>query len=155
MTAGEPSPAEEESTNERLTRNVNELLAELRVAQAGVQILFGFLLAVVFTTTFRDASGFEKSLHLVTVLLSAASTALLTSPAVWHRVLFRAGKREEILRIGNRLVVAGLACLAAAVTLTVALITKVVFGWWAMAAVALVIALLFGTLWFVLPRRMS
>lgn len=155
MTAGEPSPAEEESANERLTRNVNELLAELRVAQAGVQILFGFLLAVVFTNTFRDASGFEKCLHLVTVLLSATSTALLTSPAVWHRVLFREGKREEILRVGNRLVVAGLACLAAAVTLTVALITKVVFGWWAMGVVALALALLFGTLWFVLPRRMS
>jgi O-antigen/teichoic acid export membrane protein len=155
MTAGEPSPAGEESANERLTRNVNELLAELRVAQAGVQILFGFLLAVVFTNTFRDAGGFEKGLHLVTVLLSATSTALLTSPAVWHRVLFREGKREDILRVGNRLVVAGLACLAAAVTLTVALITKVVFGWWAMGVVAVVLALLFGTLWFVLPRRMS
>lgn len=31
-----------------------ELLQELRVAQTGVQILFGFLLAVVFQSRFED-----------------------------------------------------------------------------------------------------
>lgn len=91
---------EQESEHQRLTRNVNELLGEFRVAQAGVQILFGFLLAVVFTPMFRDLGLLEKSLHLSAVLLAVLSTALLSAPAAWHRVLFRAGRRYEILRKG-------------------------------------------------------
>lgn len=146
--------SESESENERLTRNVNELLGELRVAQAGVQILFGFLLSVAFTTTFRDASGFEKSLHVTAVLLTSVATALLTAPAAWHRMLFRGGRRHDILRAGNRSVLTGLACLAVAVTVTVALIAKVVFGVLAMAILGPLIGVLFFVVWFVVPTRM-
>jgi hypothetical protein len=143
-----------ETKNERLARNVSELLSELRVAQAGVQILFGFLLSVVFTQTFRDASGFEKSLHLVAVLLALVSTALLTAPAAWHRLLFRENRREEILRVGNPIVIAGLVSLAGALTVTVSLIAKVVFGPIAMAVMAVIVAIVFGVLWFVVPARL-
>ncbi len=118
-----------------------------------MQILFGFLLSVVFTGTFRDASGFEKSLHISAVLLTSVATALLTAPAAWHRVLFRAGRRHDILRAGNRLVLGGLACLAAAVTVTVALIAKVVFGVVAMAILGPLVGALFVTVWFVVPAR--
>lgn len=141
-----------EPRHQQLARNVGELLAELRVAQAGVQILFGFLLAVAFTELFRDASGFEKVLYLVTVLFTASATALLTAPAAWHRLLFREGRRTEILRVGNRMVVAGLACLAVAITLTVSLIGKVVFGVAAMVVLAVVVGGVFTLLWFVVPR---
>src|SRR5690606_41177759 len=65
-----------ETEQQRLTRNVNELLAELRVAQAGVQILFGFLLAVVFTPMFAEAELLVKVLHLAAVLLAVLATAL-------------------------------------------------------------------------------
>ncbi|WP_236790594.1 DUF6328 family protein [Amycolatopsis sp. GM8] len=142
----------EESENQRLARNVNELLSELRVAQAGVQILFGFLLSVVFTSLFREASGFEKGMHLTAVVLAALATALLTAPAAWHRILFREGRREEILRVGNRTVLAGLVCLAAAVSDVVALIAKVVYGPVAMGVVGGLVAVAFAVLWFVLPR---
>ncbi|ASR38577.1 hypothetical protein BAY61_30305 [Prauserella marina] len=143
-----------ESRDQQLTRNVNELLGELRVAQAGVQILFGFLLAVAFTGPFRDANGFEKTLHLITVLFAASATALLTAPAAWHRVLFRAGRREEILRVGNRSVIAGLVCLSIAVTLTVALIANVIYGTVLMIIVGACVGLLFGVLWFYVPRKL-
>lgn len=146
---------DEETSNQRLARNVNELLAELRVAQAGVQILFGFLLSVVFTTLFREASGFEKAVHLAAVLLAAVSTALLSSPAAWHRILFRAGRRDDILRAGNRAVLAGLGCLAAAITATVALIAKVVYGSIAMAIVGVLVGATFAVLWFVVPNFLN
>lgn len=145
---------EQESEHQRLTRNVNELLGELRVAQAGVQILFGFLLAVVFTPMFREMGLLEKSLHLSAVMLAVLSTALLSAPAAWHRVLFRAGRRYEILRKGNRLVLTGLVCLALAVTVTVALIGKVVFGTAAMIVLAVVVAIVFGYFWFFAPLRL-
>ncbi|MFD8493800.1 DUF6328 family protein [Amycolatopsis sp. NPDC059657] len=142
-----------ETRNEKLSRNVSELLQELRVAQAGVQILFGFLLSVVFTDRFHDASGFEKALHLSAVLLAVASTALLTAPAAWHRLLFRDGMRERILTVGNRLVLAGLVCLALAITVTVALIAKVVYGVIALVIAAIVCSILFGLFWFIMPLR--
>ncbi|WP_158884447.1 DUF6328 family protein [Amycolatopsis anabasis] len=148
---GEP----EETENQRLTRNVNELLGELRVAQAGVQILFGFLLTVVFTDAFRHASGFEKAVHLCAVLLAVLSTVLLSAPAAWHRILFRRGARAEILNAGNRSVIAGLVCLAGAVTLTVALIAKVVYGPISMAVVGVLAGGAFAVVWFVLPRRLD
>ncbi|QRP49697.1 DUF6328 family protein [Amycolatopsis sp. FDAARGOS 1241] len=141
-----------ETHNEQLGRNVNELLQELRVAQAGVQILFGFLLTVVFTSQFHAASGFEKGLHLSAVLLAVSATALLAAPAAWHRVLFRTGAREDIVATGNRVVVAGLACLGLAITTTVALIVKVVYGPGAMVAVAGLVLALFAILWAVVPR---
>jgi len=144
-----------ETRNEQLTRNVGELLQELRVAQAGVQILFGFLLSVVFTDRFHDASGFEKSLHLAAVVLAVAATALLTAPAAWHRLLFRTGSRERILTVGNRLVLVGLVCLALAITSTVALIAKVVYGQAAMIVMAALAVLIFGILWFVMPLRLN
>ncbi|WP_329054020.1 DUF6328 family protein [Amycolatopsis sp. NBC_01488] len=144
-----------ESRNEQLTRNVGELLQELRVAQAGVQILFGFLLSVVFTDRFHDASGFEKSLHLSAVVLAVAATASLTAPAAWHRLLFRTGSRERILAIGNRLVLVGLVCLALAITSTVALIAKVVYGGIAMTVMGVLSLLLFGLLWFAMPFRLN
>lgn len=141
-----------ESREEQLARNVSELISELRLAQAGVKILFGFLLAVVFQSAFQKLGGFEKGLHLVTVLVTATSSALLTAPAVWHRVLFREGRRPDILRIGNRLVVSGLICLAVAISLTVSLIAKVVYGTIAMVVLAAVMAVLFTGLWFVIPH---
>jgi hypothetical protein len=143
-----------ETRNQKLQRNIGELLQELRVAQAGVQILFGFLLSVVFTDRFHTASGLEKALHLCAVLLTVAATALLTAPAAWHRVLFRTGRRDEILRVGNGFVLVGLGCLAAAITVTVALIAEVVYGLVAMVVVAVVALLLFGTLWGLIPYRM-
>ncbi|WP_037320379.1 DUF6328 family protein [Amycolatopsis orientalis] len=144
-----------ETKNERLTRNVSELLQELRVAQAGVQILFGFLLTVVFTDEFHEASGFEKSVHLTAVLLTVCSTVLLTAPAAWHRLLFRTGNRERILTVGNRSVLIGLGCLAAAITTTVSLIAKVVFGPIAMTILGVVSAVLFVVMWFIVPKMID
>lgn len=142
-----------ESQDERLARNVSELLQELRVAQAGVQFLFGFLLAVAFTEPYARASGFEKATHLVAVLFATASVALLTAPAAWHRLLFRHGQRPVILRVANRLTVAGLACLAVAMTATVLLLFTVVAGTTVGVVVAVLAAVMFGLLWFALPLR--
>jgi hypothetical protein len=144
-----------ESMEERLARNLGELLQELRVALAGVQILFGFLLAVVFTDRFRDASGFEKAWHLCAVASAAAATALLTAPAAWHRHLFRTGSRERIVTVGNRVALTGLVCLALAVTLTVGLIAEVGYGVVAMVVVTTVSGVTFGVLWFVAPPLLS
>ncbi|MFC4858781.1 DUF6328 family protein [Actinophytocola glycyrrhizae] len=142
-----------ESRDEQLARNVSELLQELRVAQAGVQFLFGFLLAVAFTQHYARASGFEQIVHLVAVVFATASVAMLTAPAAWHRLLFRQGQRPQILRVANQLMVAGLACLATAMTATVLLLFKVVAGPVVAAVFATLVGVMFTLLWFVLPLR--
>jgi len=140
-----------ESEHRRLARNVNELLQELRVAQAGVQILFGFLLSITFTDRYATASALVRGTHLATVLCAAAAVALLTAPAAWHRVLFRRGRREDVVAAGNTFMLAGLGFLAVAMTGTVLLISEVIVGGGIAVVIGGLTLVLFGTLWFAMP----
>jgi hypothetical protein len=142
-----------ESEQQQSARNLGELLQELRVVQAGVQILFGFLLSIAFTDRYARADGYVQVTHFVTVLFATAATALLTAPAAWHRLLFRLGKRDRIITVASRMAIAGLVCLALAMTETVLLTSEVVLGGWAPVVVAVCVPVGFGMLWFVLPGR--
>jgi hypothetical protein len=144
----------EESEQDRLVRNLGELLQELRVAQTGVQVLFGFLLSVIFTTPYERAGGFVHGLHVTTVMLAAGATCFLIAPAAWHRILFRYGKRELIVSYASRFALIGLVLLAAAMTGTVLLIGYVVFGGLAGGLLSAFVGALFLTMWFVLPLWM-
>ena len=141
----------EESHQRRLARNVNELLQELRVAQAGVQILFGFLLSIAFTDKYATTNGYIRITHLITVLCAAIAVAFLTAPAAWHRVLFRQGRREDVVRSGNTFALIGLAFLALAMTGTVLLLAEVILGGWPAVIVGLLAFLVFTSLWFAWP----
>ncbi|HEV2784152.1 MAG TPA: DUF6328 family protein [Actinophytocola sp.] len=143
----------EESQSQQLARNLNELLQEIRVAQAGVQILFGFLLSIAFTERYSTTSDYVRATHLVTVLFATASVALLTAPAAWHRVLFRLGRREKIINVADRLAVGGLASLALAMTGTVLLLGEMIIGGWPAVLLAILAGVGFGMLWFALPIR--
>ncbi len=77
----------EETQEERADRQWTELLQELRVAQTGVQILFGFLLAVVFQSRFEDLAPVDRDIYVVTVMLGAATAATLIGPVSYHRLL--------------------------------------------------------------------
>ena len=56
--------SKDESPSEKLTRNWNELLQELRVAQTGVQILTGFLLTIPFTDRFTQLDDRQVDIYL-------------------------------------------------------------------------------------------
>ncbi len=142
-----------EDEPQRLARNINDLLQELRVALAGVQILFGFLLSIVFTDTYRRASDVQHGAHLVAVAFALIAMALMTAPVAWHRLLFRQRQRPEILRVSNGFAIAGLGSLAMAMSTAIFLLADVVLGDWpAILACALTVAG-FGALWFILPLR--
>lgn len=144
----------EEPEWQRLARNVAELLQELRVAQAGVQILFGFLLAVAFTDRYAAAGVFIHTLHLIAVLLAVLASALFTAPAAWHRLLFRLRQREHIVRTGNWMALGGLASLAGALTATVLLLVDAILGGLWATVVGVLVGTTFLVLWFVLPMRL-
>jgi len=150
-------PDRDEEEQERLNRQLLELLNELRVALPGVQVLFAFLLAVPFQNRFSQATNLERYVYLVTLLASAAATALLIAPTSYHRLLWRRGYRPEIIRRGARALVAGLACLAVAMIGAVFLVVDFLFADDTAIAVGVVTACLFGALWFAIPlaRRLS
>ncbi|HEV2086929.1 MAG TPA: DUF6328 family protein [Cryptosporangiaceae bacterium] len=141
-----------ETELERLDRNFSELLQELRVAQAGVQILFAFLLAVAFTERFaRVADDFVHTVYVVTVVCALGSVGFLIAPVAYHRQAFRRHMKREVVATANRLAQAGLAFLAVALAGALLLILEVTLGRTTAlfgAAVALVWLLAW---WFAIP----
>jgi len=150
---GRPS-GRHESEDERLDRNLSELLQELRVALPGVQVLFAFLLAVPFQQNFTKTSEFDKKVYFATLLLTSISAALLIAPSAYHRLTFRYQQKGRLVFIANRLAIAGLGALALAMTCAVMLITNVLFGTAVTTIVTtLSVLTMFVVLWAVLPLK--
>jgi len=143
----------DETEEERLDRNLGELLQELRVALPGVQVLFAFLLAVPFQQNFTKITEFEKKVYFATLLLTALSAALLIAPSAYHRITFRYQQKHRLVFIANRLAIAGLAVLALAMTCAIMLITDVLFGTVTTIVTASVALATFVVLWALLPLR--
>jgi len=143
----------EESEDERLDRNLGELLQELRVALPGVQVLFAFLLAVPFQRNFTEISPFEEKVYFATLICTAISAALLISPTAYHRLTFHLQQKRQLVFLANRLAIAGLGFLALAMTGAVMLITDVLFGRVETVVFSVATATMFVVLWGVLPLR--
>jgi O-antigen/teichoic acid export membrane protein len=146
-----PDTDRHETEAERIDRNVGELIQELRVAGLGVQVLFGFLLAIPFTERFASLDPDQDRLYVAVLLLSALSTALLTAPVAYHRIVFRQHKKHNLLRVSNVLALAGLAAVACAISGAVLLVVSVVYDGLAPAVIAAAVAGTYFVLWYVLP----
>jgi hypothetical protein len=147
----------EESEHERLDRNLGELLQELRVALPGVQVLFAFLLTVPFQQGFTKITPFQEKVYFVCLLLTAISASLLISPTAYHRMTFRKQQKKHLVFLANRFAIAGLGCVALAMTGVVVLVTDLLFGAVATAVVGTATFVMFALLWFALPlhRRVN
>ncbi|MCX3290675.1 DUF6328 family protein [Streptomyces sp. NEAU-H22] len=140
-----------ETEEERADRMWQELIQEVRVAQMGVQILFGFLLTVVFTEKYDDLSGTDQTIYLVTVVLGACATGALIGPVALHRLVAGRRVKPQAVQLASRLTLLGLVLLLATTTASLLLILRVathngfvpylvagVVGWYLLC-------------WFVLP----
>jgi hypothetical protein len=155
--SGERPSGRDESESQRLDRNLNELLQELRVVLPGVQVLFAFLLAVPFQQHFDKVTEFQKDVYFATLMLTALSAALLMSPSAYHRITFRLQQKDHLIWLANRFAIVGLGALALAMTGAIVLVTDFLFGT-AMTIAAGVAALgFFVVFWYALPmkRRIS
>jgi uncharacterized membrane-anchored protein len=148
-----PLTGRNETEQERLDRNLQEFLGELRVALPGVQVLFAFLLVVPFNQRFPDITDFQKSVYFVTLLLTAAAAVCLIAPTAQHRVEFRRQHKEQILMMANRLAIVGLGFLAIAMTGAIMLITDLLYGAATTIVVTIVVGLAFALLWYLVPVR--
>ena len=141
----------DESQEQRDDRNLAELLQELRVAGLGVQVLFGFLLSLPFTNRFATISPGQRDLYLACLLLSAAATALLLGPVAYHRLVFRRGGKEGLVRAANVMAMAGLGAVGLAVSASILLVASYVAGGLAGWLITAFVAGMFAVLWFAFP----
>jgi Family of unknown function (DUF6328) len=141
----------QESAAQRDDRNLAELVQELRVVGLGVQVLFGFLLSLPFTVRFDRLNGVQRDLYLATLVLAAVATVLLIGPVAYHRLVFRHGMKEELVRFANRLAILGLAAVGGAVLVAVLLVTYYVAGALPGALITAFVACMLAVLWFLVP----
>jgi amino acid transporter len=142
---------EDETPKERADRELIELLNELRVVLPGVSVLLAFLLAVPFAKGWSRVTELQRDEFVVAFLSTAVSVALLTAPSSYHRLRFRHGDKEHMVRMGNRLSIAGIAASAVSLEAVVLLVMDYVLSLEAAIAAA---ASLFGVvalLWYGLP----
>lgn len=137
---------------ERMDRNWDELVSELRVTQTGAQILVGFLLTVPFQQRFTTLDAYQRGLYLVLVGLAVLATVLIVTPVSLHRALFRRRLKRELVATGNSFARAGLVVLAVVIAGVPALLFDVVVSRAAgVTALAGALVLLVGC-WWVAPR---
>lgn len=134
-----------EDVKERLEREHSELLEELRVLIPGAEVLFGFLLAIRFTAEFDELSSAQEYVYYATLVSTAVALVLLLAPAVHHRIQFREGDKEYLMRKANREAIAGSAAVAFSFSGALFVVTDLVFG--KVAAVAVTGAFVAFTAW--------
>jgi Family of unknown function (DUF6328) len=147
------APGRDETEAERYDRNLTELMAELRVALPGVQVLFGFLLVAPFNARFGHTTHFERRLYFAALLLTLLASILLIAPTMIHRLEFRQGRKDYVVELGNRLTISGLTVLASAMTCAIALVTHYMFGQTTTIITTIATVGAFVLVWFVLPLR--
>ena len=140
-----------ESPQDVLDRNVNELLQETRVATAGVQFLFAFLLTLPFTQRFGSLTGFQRVLYPVTLLSTTCAAVVLLAPVPFHRVLFRQHEKQAVVTFADRALLTGLVLLLIGISSAVLLVLDVVLGHGPAVVGCAAVTLLAVGLWFALP----
>ncbi len=152
MAEGDPEKSPSlEPARERLNRNFAELLQELRVAQTGVQFLFAFLLTLPFSNRFELLGDRDIAAYAIAVVTAAVAAITLAAPVSYHRLAFRAGRKEELVDAASLLAQYGLVAFGLSLVAAGFLIADVVLGLrWAIGF-STILFLLAVILWYVVP----
>ncbi|WP_155059941.1 DUF6328 family protein [Streptomyces blattellae] len=151
----------DETPEQRADRKWGELIQEIRVAQTGVQILFGFLLTVVFAPRFVELDATDQNIYIVTVVLGAAATGALIGPVSLHRLVSGRRIKPQAVEWASRMTFVGLLLLLATMTAAVLLILRVATDhddyvpWLVAGIVAWYLLCWFGAPWWARRRHTS
>lgn len=143
----------QESAEERADRRWTDLLQEVRVAQTGSQVLFGFLMSVAFMPRFAELGSFDRGLYVATVLLGTLATASLTAPVACHRIFAGRRLKPQLVDAAARLVGTGLVMLALTIGSSMLLLLRVATGSATAGWIIAVAMLWFVNCWLILPLR--
>ncbi len=140
-----------ETAAERVSRELDELLQQIRIALPGVQVLFAFLLTVPFSNRFDAVDGAAKVAFFIAFLATATATAMFLAPVAYARIQFRHADKERLLQLGTHTTIAGLALLAIAISASTFVVTQVLYSNVYATLVAGFFAILLCGSWFALP----
>jgi hypothetical protein len=143
----------ERAMRKKRDQELIELLNELRVALPGAQVLLAFLLVAPLNAGFNEVDGVAKAVYLVSLTFTVLATTLLMAPSAYHRLRWRERNKDRMLRVSNQLAIAGLACLAIALSAAVFVVVDVLYSEPLAAVFAVGVFGLFAVGWFVLPLR--
>jgi uncharacterized protein DUF6328 len=104
----------------------------------------------------RDETRLERYDRNLTELMGELRVALPGVQVLFaflHRLVFHQGEKGRVVRIANRLMIAGMFVLAVAMTSAVALVTNYLFGTPTTIITTVAAALAFVSIWLVLPFR--
>jgi hypothetical protein len=152
----DPADGRNETLNERMDRNWNEILQELRVTQTGTQIFTGFLLTIAFQQRFSELTTFQVRVYLILVVAAVLTTALGLAPVNLHRGLFRKGAKMTIVQTAHIIMRITLVGVAIMLIGTVLLIFDLVIGRRAalsVAGVTLLVVIIIAVLPIVLRSK--
>lgn len=144
-----------ETAKERTDRQLIELLNELRVALPGAQVLLGFLLTAPLASHFARTSQLDRVLLYLCTVVTAVGVLFLMAPAVYHRVRWNEGGKEDVILVGHRLFLIGTASLALGLFCAVFVFGDLLFGVIAAAGAAAIVGVVVATTWYALPLRRS
>lgn len=143
-----------ETKVEQLDRNLNVLVQELRVLQTGVQVLAGFLLIIPFQSRFDELGDVGVGVYLATVAAALLAVVFLLAPIAMHRALFRRHRLSTVVAATHRDSLRGLACLAAALAGSAAIVVMVATDSGSGAGFAAgAVGVVSGWLWVIAPLR--
>ena len=144
-----------ESLSEKLDRNWDELLQELRITQTGLQLLSGFLLTLPFTQVFRTLDDGQRWLYLVLVVIAGIAVGVNMTPIMLHRRVFREHVKDVVVAMGHVMIQVVMTAIALLIVGMAVLIFSVVSswlaGWIAGGGLAIVLACLLGAV----PKRLA
>jgi Family of unknown function (DUF6328) len=140
-----------ETSDARRNRQLAELLNELRIALPGVQMLFGFLLAVPFSQRFTGTSSAQRGLYYAAFVSAAGASICFIAPTAFHRIVWQHGEKALLVRVSSALTLLGTGFLAVAIVTVMLFISSFLYGssFAAVAGGLLLTALVL--LWYVVP----
>lgn len=146
---GKPSHKEDEMVP--VKDRITALLTESRIVLPGVQALLGFQFASYLTQGFETLSHAGKAVNTASLLMLVTAMVLLMALAPYHQLAENGGNTERFERVAERLMLAALVPLALGIAGDVFVVTEVVLGTWAGAALALICAAGMAAFWFGVP----
>lgn len=153
MEGSAPEQQPGETHKQRVDRELIEFLNELRVVLPGVQVLFAFLLTLRFSSFYPDNDTGVRVAYIIAFYSVALAAVLMMTVPSLHRLRFRQGDKDAILKASNRLLLAGIVCLGVSMVSAVWMISELMFDRMVANTIGIVAGVTVVLLWFILPLR--
>jgi uncharacterized membrane protein YqjE len=142
----------DESESEKLDRNWDELLQELRISQTGLQLLSGFLLTLPFTQVFPSLDEGQKGIYLALVAIAGIAVGVNMTPIMLHRRVFRERRKDQVIAVGHVMIQVVMTAVALLLVGMTVLIFSVVADWTPGLVAGACLAVVLSVLLVVVPN---